>query len=275
MSSKRKPHNVDPAITLGEMANLYLSTVSSSQASEINQEIFKFITWYGENRHVASLTGQEIANYSDQFVTSTAKSVQHLNIVKVFLAYAHKCGGTGSNLGAHIRIKKLSNRNSNLAARKVEESIAMTAQGYEDLKRKLATLKEERPKITDEIRKAAADKDFRENAPLEAAREKQGHLEGQIKDIENTLKRAKIIESTDDQGLRISIGDMATIFDTVSGEKITYTLVGPKEANINQGRISTVSPMGQALFNKEVGTIFEVNAPSGVLKYKILAIIKN
>jgi len=59
MSSKHKPQNLDPAVTLGEMANLYLSTISSAQASESNQEIFKFITWYGEERQVASLTGQE------------------------------------------------------------------------------------------------------------------------------------------------------------------------------------------------------------------------
>lgn len=275
MSSKHKPQSLDPAVTLGEMANLYLSTISSAQASEINQEIFKFITWYGEERQVASLTGQEIANYCDQFITPTTKSVQHLNIVKVFLAYVHKCGGTVSNLSAHIRVKKLPNKNSNTVARKSEDRIIITTQGYEELERKLASLKEERPKIVEEIRRAAADKDFRENAPLEAAREKQGHLEGQIRDIENTLKRAKIVESTDDQGLRISIGDTATIFDTHSGERIAYTLVGPKEANITQGRISIVSPMGQALFNKEVGTVFEVNAPSGVLKYKILSISKS
>jgi len=93
--------------------------------------------------------------------------------------------------------------------------------------------------------------------------------------LKNTLKRVRVADATDDQGLRISIGDTATIADTVSGEKITYTLVGSKEANIKQGRISIVSPMGQALFNKEVGAVLEVNAPSGVLSYKILDITKS
>lgn len=257
------------------MANLYLSTVSSTQVSEIHQEIFKFIRWYGEDRQVASLTGQEIANYSDQFITPIARSVQHLNIIKGFLAYAHKYGATGSNLSTHIRVKKLSNKNPNSVVSKNEEPIVMTIRGYENLKNKLVALKEERPKITEELHKAAADKDFRENAPLEVAREKQGHLEGQIRDIENALKRAKVIESTDDQDLKISIGDTATISDMISGEKITYTLVGPREANVSQGRISIASPMGQALFNKEVGAVFEVNAPSGAQKYKILSITKS
>ena len=275
MPSKNKPQNPDPGSSLGDTATRYLSTISTAQASEIHQEIFKFIRWYGEDRQVVSLTGQEISNYSEQFITATVKSVQHLNAVKLFLAYANKSGLTSSNLGAHIRVKKVTNRSSAAVTRKADEPIIITSQGYEELKRKLDLLKEERPKITDEIRAAAADKDFKENAPLSAAREKQGHIEGQIKDIENTLKRAKIAESTDDQGLRMSIGDTAIITDTISGEKITYTLVGPKEANIKHGRISIVSPMGQALFNKEVGAVVEVNAPSGVLKYKVIEITKS
>ena len=72
----------------------------------------------------------------------------------------------------------------------------LTSQGYEEIKNKLAALKEERPKIAEELRRAAADKDFRENAPLEAAREKQGHIEGQIRELENTVKRAKVVEAT-------------------------------------------------------------------------------
>jgi transcription elongation factor GreA len=275
MPSKHKNQTPDPGITLGDIATRYLSTISDAQASEIHQEIFKFIRWYGEERQVISLTGQEVSNYSDQFITATTKSVQHLNIVKLLLAYAHKTGLTSSNLGAHIRVRKVSTKNSPTVNRKADEPIVMTSQGHEELKMKLAALKEERPKVTEEIRKAAADKDFRENAPLAAAREKQGHIEGQIKDIENTLKRTRVADATDDQGLRISIGDTATIADTTTGEKITYTLVGSKEANIKQGRISIVSPMGQALFNKEVGAVLEVNAPSGVLCYKILEITKS
>ena len=274
MSPQHKLQNLDPSISLGDLANLYLAAAPDMQASEVRQDIFKFIRWYGEDKEVASLTGQEIAIYSGQFTTPTAKSAQHLNAVKAFLSHAFKCGITTSNLGNYIKIKKVPTKNSNSVTHKIEEPIIMTTQGYRELKRKLTTLKEERPKITEEIRRAAADKDFRENAPLEAAREKQGYLEGQIRDIENTLKRAKIAKPTNDRSLRISIGDTTTISDMISGEKITYTLVGPKEANISLGQISVVSPMGQALLNKEEGAVFEVNAPSGTLQYKILSITK-
>jgi len=124
------------------------------------------------------------------------------------------------------------------------------------------------------LRRAAADKDFRENAPLEAAREKQGHIEGQIRNLENTLKRARVIDSLEEKGLKITMGDSVVLSYVESGERIEYMLVSSKEANIQQGKISLVSPMGQALFNKEAGDMLEVAAPSGVLTYKIIEILR-
>jgi transcription elongation factor GreA len=178
-------------------------------------------------------------------------------------------------MAPHIRVKKATIRQQTSSSVKVEEPIILTREGHDELKRKLAALKEERPKISEELRRAAADKDFRENAPLEAAREKQGHIEGQIRDLENTLKRAKVIESQQEKSQRISMGDTVIISYVESGEKIRYTLVSSKEANIQQGKISLNSPLGQALFNKEAGETLEVTAPSGVLKYKIIEISKS
>ena len=221
-----------------------------------------------------SLTNQEIANYSEQSASSPNKSAQHLTAVKLLLTYAHKQGFTASNLSAHVRIRKAPTKSGGATAAKAMEEIVLTRNGYDELVNKLTTLKAERPKIAEELRKAAADKDFRENAPLEAARERQGHVEGQIRELENTIKRAKMVEAANGNVLKVTIGDTVTIADVASSEKINYTLVGSKEANIIQGKISIVSPMGQALFNKEIGDILEVNAPSGVLKYKILEIIR-
>ncbi len=272
MPSKRRSQPSNPEIILGEAVGLYLSTVPSELSSEIQQDVFKFVRWYGETRQMASLTGQEIANYSEQLNSSPTKAIEHLNAVKQFLHYAHKQGFTAANLSAHVRVKKLPAKTSAKTQGKAEEAIILTSQGYEELKHKLSALKEERPKIADELRKAAADKDFRENAPLEAAREKQGHVEGQIRELENTMKRAKVVEVSTDSVLRITIGDIVTISDITTTEKINYTLVGSKEANIKQGKISIVSPMGQALFNKQIGDVLEVNAPSGILKYTIVEI---
>jgi transcription elongation factor GreA len=272
MPSKRRSQSSNPEIILGEAVGLYLSTVSSELSPGIQQDVFKFVRWYGETRQMASLTGQEIANYSEQMNSSPTKSTEHLSTVKQFLVYAHKQGFTAANLSAHVRIKKMSVKAPAKSLAKAEEAIMLTSRGYEELKNKLSALKEERPKMADELRKAAADKDFRENAPLAAAREKQGHIEGKILELENTMKRAKVVEVVSESVLRITFGDTVTISDITSAEKINYTLVGSREANIKQGKISIESPMGQALFNKQIGDVLEVNAPSGMLKYKIMEI---
>jgi transcription elongation factor GreA len=274
MPSKQKPQPVNPGTSLGESATRFLSTLSAETALETQQELFKFTRWYGVERPIIYLTGREVANYSEQFHSGTHKAVEHLNTVKTFLSYCFKLGLTPSNLAPHIRIRKPTTRHSGSDTGKADESIILTRDGHEELKRKLATLKEERPKIAEELTRAAADKDFRENAPLEAAREKQGHIEGQIRDLENTMKRARIIESREEKVLRITLGDSIVLSYVESGETIEYTLVSSKEANIQQRKISLVSPMGQALFNKEAGDTLEVTAPSGVLTYKIIEILR-
>lgn len=274
MPSKRQSHFPDIEISLGEAAGQFLSTTPGELMAITQQDIFKFVRWYGENRLFSSLVAQEVANYCEQLNSSSSQAIEHLNTVKQFLSYAHKQKFTSANLAPHIRIKKTTAKKTGPPQIKTKDDIILTSQGYQELKNKLAALQAERPKIADELKKAAADKDFRENAPLEAARERQGLIEGQIREIENTLKRAKVVESVSEGTYKITIGDTVTISDISSGEKIVYMLVGSKEANIKQGKISIVSPMGQALFNKEIGDILEVNAPSGLLKYKILEILR-
>jgi len=275
MPSKQKPLPENPGTSLGEAATRFLSTVSKESAPEIQQELLKFTRWYGLDRPIIDLTGQVVSSYSEQFHSGTSQTVEHLNQVKTFLSYCHKQGLTPANLAPHIRVKRPGARQQSQSNVKAEEPIVLTRQGYEELKSKLAALKEERPKISEELRRAAADKDFRENAPLEAAREKQGHIEGQIIELENTLKRAKVMEAPQEKGQRISMGDTAIISFVASGERIRYTLVSSKEANIQQGKISLNSPLGQALFNKEAGEMLEVTAPSGVHKYQIIEILKS
>ncbi len=260
---------------MGEAATRFLSSISTEQTSGTQQEVFKFIRWYGEDRKIDSLSSQEVANYTENFYAAGTQSDEHLKKVKQFLTYAHKAKLINTNLSAHIKIKKIAAKSAPVVAAKSEEPVLLTRQGYEEIKARLAALKEERPKITEELRKAAADKDFRENAPLEAAREKQGHIEGQIRQLEDTLKNAKVIESSLETSIRITLGDTVLISDLASGEKINYIVVGAREANVKLGKISIVSPMGQALFNKEIGDILNVSTPSGILRYEIIKITKD
>ena len=145
----------------------------------------------------------------------------------------------------------------------------MTQQGYAALKAELAALKSKRSEAIDEVRRAAADKDFHENAPLDAAREQYGHLEGQIKELEEALKSAVVLDEKQKVALKVSVGDSIILRDLASGEELHYVMVNSKEADPTRGKISSASPIGKAIINRGRGEIIEVIAPAGKLRYQI------
>ena len=102
MPSKQDSHPANPDISLGEAATQFLSK-ASPQSANIQQEVFKFIRWYGENKKIKSLSGQEVANYSEQINSSPTTPSDHLLMVKQFLSYLHKQKLTNVNLAAHMR----------------------------------------------------------------------------------------------------------------------------------------------------------------------------
>ena len=123
--------------------------------------------------------------------------------------------------------------------------------------------------MIDDMRRAAADKDFRENAPLDAAKEQRGHLEGRIMELEEILRSAEIIEEQSGVSQGVSLSDSVVLQDLTSGEEVRYTLVSPEEVDPSRGRISVASPIGKAITGKGVGDIVEVTAPAGRLRYQI------
>jgi len=149
------------------------------------------------------------------------------------------------------------------------ELSVLTQQGYDDILTEVATLKSKRPQVLEELRRAAADKDFRENAPLHAAREQLGHIDGRIQELSAIIKSASIIgERNEDRG-RVAPGNTVSMVEESSGLKISYTIVGPKEANPVQGKISYVSPIGKAVMGKAKGDVVVVASPSGCRSYRI------
>jgi len=133
----------------------------------------------------------------------------------------------------------------------------------------LESLKMERPMIAEQIRLAAADKDVRENAPLEAARERQGHLEARIREIEATLGAATVMDDRPRATRTVGVGCRVRLSDMKSGDELTYRLVSPSEADPAQGRLSIASPTGKALLDHETGALVKVEAPVGTLQYRI------
>lgn len=245
---------------------------NGKKTMEGHQEIGRFIAWFGRERMVSELTPAEVADYAQYVGLRTPDSTQRLNPVKGFLSYLKEEGLTETSLAPHLRIPR--SRRATVTRRSARSfpSAQLSQEGYERLKEQLETLKEERVKVVEDIKRAMADKDFRENAPLDAAKERQGLIESRIRELEAGLTGAQIISGDSDQECRqqrITVGARVALKEVASGRQILYTLVDVREADVAAGKISTTSPVGQALLDRMVGDEVSVNAPKGVQHYII------
>ncbi|MDR2260041.1 MAG: transcription elongation factor GreA [Azoarcus sp.] len=153
--------------------------------------------------------------------------------------------------------------------------IPLTIAGAEALRAELHRLKTiERPKVIAAIAEARSHGDLSENAEYDAAKERQGFIEGRILDVENKLAHAQIIDPglLDADG-RCVFGATVTLEDMDSGKNVTYQIVGDDEADIKVGKISVNSPVARALIGKYSGDVAEVQAPGGVREYEILEVV--
>ncbi len=148
----------------------------------------------------------------------------------------------------------------------------LTVTGAEMLKAELHNLKTvQRPAVIQAIAEARSHGDLSENAEYDAAKERQGFIEGRIKEIESKLSHAQIIDPrTVDADGRIVFGATVELEDVESGETVTYQIVGEDEADIKANKISISSPMARALIGKQAGDTANVQAPGGVRQYEIL-----
>lgn len=142
------------------------------------------------------------------------------------------------------------------------EKFPMLAEGYERLTADIRTLRAERPVIVEAIEEARAHGDLSENAEYHAAKERQGHVEMQIAELEDRINRAQIIDPTSLSGDRIVFGATVTLVDE-DEKPVRYQIVGQIEADANHGRISYNSPLGRALIGRRVDDEIEVTVPSG------------
>jgi transcription elongation factor GreA len=151
-------------------------------------------------------------------------------------------------------------------------TIPLTRRGSEKLKTELHRLKTvERQAVIRAIAEARAQGDLSENAEYEAAKDKQGFIEGRILEIEGKLAAAQIIDpETLDAGGRIVFGSTVDLEDEASGERVTYQIVGEDEADLKQGLISVGSPIARALIGRSAGDVAEVRAPGGVRTYEVI-----
>lgn len=153
-------------------------------------------------------------------------------------------------------------------------TIPITKRGAEKLKTELHRLKTvDRPWVINAIAEARAQGDLSENAEYEAAKDRQGFIEGRIQEVEGKLSAAQVIDpSTVDAGGRVVFGATVELEDESSGDVVKYQIVGEDEADLKLGLVNISSPIARALIGKEEGDTAEVQAPGGTRRFEIVAV---
>ena len=153
------------------------------------------------------------------------------------------------------------------------EKVPFTKSGLQQLKNELDHLKKnERPSVIRAISVAREHGDLSENAEYHAAKEKQSFIEGRITELEDVLSRADVIDLSKLNSNKVTFGTQVEVLDTELNKKITYSVVGPYEANLEEGLISVSSPLARALLGKSINDVVEVNTPRGIKVYEIISI---
>jgi len=149
----------------------------------------------------------------------------------------------------------------------------MTPEGYQRLQEELKNLiRVERPKVIQDIAEARAHGDLSENAEYDAAKERQGFVEGRIAEINGKMARAQVIDVANLDTDKVVFGTTVTVYDDESESESTYRIVGEDESDIKQGLISVSSPVAKALIGHRIGDEVQVKVPSGIRIYEIIDI---
>ncbi|MBQ9605079.1 MAG: transcription elongation factor GreA [Firmicutes bacterium] len=154
------------------------------------------------------------------------------------------------------------------------KKIVLTSEGYAKIQEELEHLKVVRRKeVAQKIKEARSQGDLSENAEYDAAKEEQAEIEARIVELDNMIRNAEVIAEDELNSGHVSLGNTVKLFDEEFQEEVIYTLVGSAEADPEEGKISNESPLGIALIGHVLGDIVEVNAPDGVITFKILDIM--
>lgn len=156
-----------------------------------------------------------------------------------------------------------------------EKEVLLTQEGYDNLEKELNYLRtEKRAVIADRIKVALGFGDLSENSEYDEAKNAQAENELKIAELENKVRYAKIIDEKEIDTETVQVGNIVKVLDVEFDEKIEYTIVGSTEVDLLENKISNESPLGSALLGARKNDEVEVNAPAGIMKYKILSIKK-
>ncbi|MEA5115279.1 MAG: transcription elongation factor GreA [Geobacteraceae bacterium] len=155
----------------------------------------------------------------------------------------------------------------------MSHSVPMTKESYDALQEELKRLiREERPKVIQDIAEARSHGDLSENAEYDAAKHRQGFIEGKIQELKDKLARAYVVDLSNLKPDKVVFGATVTLFDTTAEEEVTYRIVGEDEADIRLGKMSCSSPVGKALIGHRLDDTVKVKVPAGLKEYEIIDI---
>ena len=260
----------ESSVTLRQAANQYAATLPSESRISEQSAIEGFVRWCGRDRWAQELTPLEIEQYGGSLANEGSDPTTKLVSVRGFLTYLRKKKIVQGPLASHLRVPR-SRRSDSGGSKAAGPEVALSAEGRANLEARLDVLREERVSVVGDIQRAMADKDFRENAPLDAAKERQGKIEADIRELEHTLTRA-VLRQQQAASTTVRLGHTVRLKELSSGKVTQYTLVDAAEADPGSGKLSSNSPVGRAVLQKTVGEEVSVTAPRGTIMYKIEAV---
>ena len=272
------------AISAGEASAHHLNAIEPEKAREERAEIERFVEWLGAGEPMAALSCERIGEYlrerfpdafagEDEQAGLDDETSAQIEPLRSFLAHASRLAFTEENLVPCLGLRDGGGgaRGGAGAASEIGGAYYVTIEGLESLERELEELKGRRPGIAEELRAAMADKDFRENAPLDAARDAQAHLEARIRAVEDQLRHAVIIDPGMKRG-RANVGSTVRVLNLERRSEQTFQIVSPNEVDPAGGKISAESPVGRAVLNHVPGDEVLVAAPAGELRLRVLEV---
>lgn len=261
--------------TVQDAITEYVITIPDEKKRSIHPELTKFARWIGAGNRLDSLRPSDISPYSETFGASASETnKQRVAAVKDFLNYVKKKGYIDVSLAPHIRVRKPTiNAARSGAMRRRNSEVQITQQGYDEMVNRLDVLRVETIRLAEEIERAAASGDVRENSPLEAARENQGMVQAQINRLESTLKVATIIDESERKASdHVQIGSWVRLSKSGTDMTVDYQVVAANEANPLRNKISDISPVGSAILGCKLGDVVTVKAPGGEQEYTVASI---
>ncbi len=253
------------AATLTDAITAYIARVPLTERDHVARELNRFARWFGFDKPLNAIRPIDLERYQEQ-LGQTGIDPRRLEPLRGFLSDARTRKLLETSLAVHVRIRGKKGVGKGGGRSLEAPTLEMTEAGYANIKAELSRLEQDvRPLLQQELQRAAADKDMRENAPYHAAKEKLAEVQSRMNHLKASLSAAQIVESQHSEH-RVGMGSTVVVRDVTPNaddDEMTYTLVGPGEIDLRRSRISIQSPLGRALADHGIGDVVEVDTPSG------------